>query len=72
LPKKTDAEEVAGGQAEELLTIEELAERNRVPRWVMAGLKVAYGWGEGKQLTEKEFTEAVKTWLSGPMAREVK
>jgi len=54
----------------EMRTIEELAEKNNVPRWAMAGLKVARGWGAGKVVTEAEFLAALNSWLSGPMRRE--
>lgn len=50
-------------------TIEDLAARNKVPNWVMSGLKAAYNWGAGKRLTEKEFLEKRDAWLKGPMSR---
>lgn len=52
---------------EELFTIEDLAQRLQVPGWVMAGVKVANGWGEGKMLTEAEFIKAKEAWLKRPM-----
>lgn len=55
-----------------LLTIEELAAKHGVDAWVMAGLKVANGWGAGKELTEQEFLRAKDKWLSGPMCKGVK
>ncbi len=53
-------------------TIEDLAQKHPTPAWVMAGLKAACGWGEGKKLTEKQFLDAKNKWLSGPMRRKVK
>lgn len=57
--------------AEEMQTIETLALSLAVPEWTMAGLKMAMGWGEGKEMTEAEFSAAMQDWLSGPMTREV-
>lgn len=47
--------------------VEVLAERLDTPAWVVAGMKAANGWGEGKQLTEAEFKRAVTAWLGRPM-----
>lgn len=63
----TESSPPAAGDAEVLVTIEELARRHQVPGWVLAGLKVANKWGAGKQLTEAEFIAARDKWLSGPM-----
>ncbi|MCL6612628.1 MAG: hypothetical protein K6T66_13925 [Peptococcaceae bacterium] len=62
--KKKTATQDSG---EEMFTIEDLAERLRVPVWVMAGLKAAYGWGEGKMLTESQFVKEKDAWLARPM-----
>lgn len=48
-------------------TVEALAERLGTPAWVLAGAKVAYGWGAGKQMKEAEFQRAVNAWLNRPM-----
>ncbi len=57
--------------AKELFTVEQLAQRTNVPGWALAGAKVAYGWGEGKEMTEAEFKKAVDKWLNGPMNRNI-
>jgi len=47
--------------------VEELFKCFSVPVWMQAGMMAAYGWGQGKQLTEDEFVKAKSKWLSGPM-----
>ncbi|MCC5911323.1 MAG: hypothetical protein JJT76_12880 [Clostridiaceae bacterium] len=49
----------------QLKTIEELAEGLKLPPWKLAGAKAAYKWGEGKEMTEKEFLEKVQSWCKG-------
>lgn len=58
-------------QVQELVAVEILAARHDIPDWTMAGLKTAMSWGDGKELTDQEFIDAVNTWLSGPIQREV-
>ena len=53
----------------ELLPIEELARRTSTPNWVLRGAMAAYGWAEGKELTEAEFLGAVLRWMAAPMGR---
>lgn len=71
---KSDAEATqtnTGGKqsgAEEF-TIEDLAVKHDVPNWVMSGLKAAYNWGTGKELTDKEFLANRDAWLKGSMCR---
>lgn len=55
-----------------LLSIEKLAELHGIPDWMFAGMKAAYVWGAGKEMTEKDFLEARDKWLSGPMCKGVK
>lgn len=50
-------------------TIEELAAKLHIPRWVSRGMMTAYNWGIGKRLTEKEFTTKKDAWLRSPMSR---
>lgn len=50
-------------------TIEELAQALKVPAWALAGMKRAYGFGAGKQMSESEFKNKLDKWLKGPMAR---
>jgi hypothetical protein len=64
---KAPAAEAAEHRPGETMTIEELAHVHQVPDWVMAGLIVANGWGQGKELTEIEFLKAKDAWLAGPM-----
>ena len=42
----------------------ELAKRGRVSRSALAGMKTAYGWDSQTRLTESEFTEKTRSWLS--------
>lgn len=50
-----------------LVTIEKLAEKNKVPGWILAGAKQKYNWGKGKKLTEKDFLKKVDEFKKGPM-----
>ncbi|MTI82741.1 MAG: hypothetical protein FH756_02345 [Firmicutes bacterium] len=70
--KASEVNENKKTAGEPTFTIEDLAQKHPTPAWVMAGLKTAYGWGEGKKLTEKQFIEAKDKWLRGPMRRKVK
>lgn len=69
MSETTNDPQVKQKQAPEELTIEELAAKNNVPAWVMAGLKTANNWGAGKQISEKEFLAKKDAWLKGPMCR---
>lgn len=64
--EKPDKKETV--KAEEL-TIEELAEKIKAPKWVLNSMMAAYNWGTGKRLTEKEFIFKRDSWLNGPMCR---
>lgn len=44
----------------------ELAAKHGVDDAVLAGVTVAYGWGENAELDDKTFTAAVKEWLARP------
>ena len=50
-------------------TIEGLAQKHNVPKWVMAGAKHFYKWGTGKRMPENEFTRKTEDWKKGPMCR---
>ncbi|MCL4514149.1 MAG: hypothetical protein M1379_00920 [Firmicutes bacterium] len=72
--KKTEAKETpttSGAPPGEPLdpTIEDLAEKNKIEAWVLAGVKVEYNWGAGKRLPEQEFLKKVDRWLKGPMCQ---
>jgi len=72
-PKSTKTPEAAPTVAEsmaqtpELHTIEELQKKNQIKRAVFAGACAANGWKPGKQLTEKEFLEAIAKFTGAPM-----
>lgn len=68
MPKKDEARKIE--QQEELFTVEELARRHGVPPWTLDGMMVAYKWGQGKRITEREFLKAKANFLSGPMVRK--
>ncbi|MGE5607416.1 MAG: hypothetical protein ACM3YE_17220 [Bacteroidota bacterium] len=65
------ADKVTGTKPEktEELTIEELAAKLKVKAWIIRGMMVAYNWGAGKRLTEKEFLAKKDAWLKGPMCK---
>jgi hypothetical protein len=55
------------------LAIEELKLQENTPDAVFEGVKAANGWKTGKQVTEKNYKEAVETFNKAPMdGREVK
>ena len=53
-----------GEKREATFPIDELAERNRLSAAALAGMKTAYGWDSRTKLTETEFTEKARVWLS--------
>lgn len=61
------AKDAKNAPAEDLAAIEDLARKHNLPGWVLAGAATAYGWGEGKRLSESEFLKAVERWLRRPM-----
>lgn len=72
MAKNTEQEKPDVKPQEALLPIEHLAEIHDVPSWVMVGLQARYGWGAGKEMTEKEFLKAKDNWLTGSINKEVK
>jgi hypothetical protein len=71
-----EAPERSGGQddpqnepSEEsgLETIEELAEKLKVGKPILAAVKQSEGWSEGKKVTEPVFKTAIDAFLGAPM-----
>lgn len=61
-------EPAKGSEKESLLEpVEALADRLRMPWWKLVGAKAAYGWADGKELTEEEFLQKVDAWCCGPL-----
>jgi len=56
----------------ELHTIEELARQVGTPPWILAGAKVHYGWGAGKQMSEAEYRRAIDRFRRSPIGGEVR
>ena len=54
--------------AGDLKSIEQHAQALKVPAWQLEGLKAANRWAQGRTLTEKDFSEALKNWLAMPMS----
>ncbi|MDR1128208.1 MAG: hypothetical protein LBL20_02760 [Treponema sp.] len=50
-----------------LVTIEELAEKLKVGKPVLAAVKQSEGWAEGKKVPETVFKAAVDAFLGAPM-----
>jgi hypothetical protein len=72
----SEASENSGGQddaknepSEEsgLVTIEELAEKLKVGKPVLAAVKQSEGWAAGKKVTEAVFKTAIAAFLGAPM-----
>lgn len=55
--KSNEAEDV---QNEDLKDVDELAKQFEINTSVFAGVKMLMGWKKGKQLTAKDFKEAVE------------
>jgi hypothetical protein len=72
-PEHLDGENIPGDKLPEaggepkLLTIEELAEKLKVGKPVLAAVKQSEGWSEGKKVTEAVFKTAIETFLGAPM-----
>lgn len=41
--------------------------QEQTPAHIFAGVKAANGWGQGKEMTLKDYQKAVKDFLKGPM-----
>lgn len=54
----------------ELFTIEELAQKNNISNWVIAGVKQRHNWGIGKKISEDEFAKKIKDFLKGEMKKK--
>ena len=64
LPKLRGKFPSLGAKREATFPVDELAKRNRVSATALAGMKTAYGWDSQTKLTESEFTEKTRAWLS--------
>ena len=64
LPKLAGNFPSLGEKREATFPINELAKRARVSQSVLAGMKTAYGWNSHTKLTESEFSEKTRAWLS--------
>lgn len=51
-----------------LVPIEDLIKKHNVKPWAAAGLMAEKKWAAGRQLTEKEFSDALAGWLKAPMS----
>lgn len=64
---KGTAEPGVTTQAPELLEIGELRTKHKIGRAIFAGVCTAQGWNPGKQISEKEFLQAVESFRTAPM-----
>ena len=64
LPKLVGNFPRLGEKREATFPVDELAKRARLSRSALAGMKTAYGWDSQSKLTESEFTEKTRAWLS--------
>lgn len=48
---------------ESLKTVEEWAVERGHALWQLVGVKVYHRWGDGKQVTAKEYDAAIEKWL---------
>lgn len=51
----------------ELLSIEELKEKNKTPNRVFEGIKAAENWRSGKAVTEADYQKALDGFMKSPM-----
>lgn len=65
MAKTTESESLV--PAELLQPIETLAAAEQTPAYLVAGVKAANGWGQGKELTLAEYRQALEAFLKGPM-----
>lgn len=69
MPKVKNKKPVSSGkkkEKEDLLPIEEWAKRHKLPAWEAASLMAAAGWAKGKQVSEKQFSEALMKFRNRP------
>jgi len=69
--RRMTEEEIARARGEEVpakvrTPLAELAAKYGVDDAVLAGVTVAYGWGENAEFGDEEFLAAVKEWLARP------
>ena len=64
LPKLVGKFPRLGGKREAMFPVDKFAGRSRVSAAALAGMKTAYGWDSQTKLTESEFTEKTRAWLS--------
>ena len=51
----------------ELLSIEELKEKNKTPDRIFEGVKAAENWKPGKAVKQEDYETALKGFLESPM-----
>lgn len=54
-------------KASAMQPIEKWQLQEKTPVHIFAGVKVASGWGEGKEVTLKDYQKALNSFLKGPM-----
>lgn len=57
---------------EQFFDIEELKLKRKTPASIYSGVCAAYGWKDGKMVTEEEYDSAVNTFSVSPIGRKVK
>jgi hypothetical protein len=62
-PKRPES---TGTKKEALSPVETLAETNGLLSWETAGLMKAAGWAQGKQVSEKQFQQALTKFRNRP------
>ena len=55
-----------------LYPTEELRDKKKTPQSIYIGVCVAYGWKQGKMVTEAEYDEAIKKFSDSPIGKKVK
>ena len=68
MAKASKKEEIiVNEQEEKMYTIEQLAEQLNTPIAVLSGVKALRNWANGKEVSEREYRQAVKDFLEDPI-----
>lgn len=59
---------ISQGPAPELVEIGELKQRLNVPESIFQGVTAAENWKPGRQVTQKEFEQAVERFCGSPIS----
>lgn len=63
---KKDVSKPSGKKGPEIFPVEDLAGKAGIKQWELAGIRRYLGWPDGKQVSEKDFSDAVERFRNRP------